>query len=161
MTTDVKISDLIGDLMELMLGLTSEMLGDRFGVSVSVVSQVINVWIKFLAQEPRPLIYWPPKEDIQATLPDVYATFSPRLRCVIDCTEVPIERPRDLELQAQTWPDYKKHDTLKILVAIAPNDSMTFVSVPYGGRASDRHIVQDTGFSDKVSPTDKVMAELR
>ena len=101
------------------------------------------------------------KEDIQATLPDVYATFSPRLRCVIDCTEVPIERPRDLELQAQTWPDYKKHDTLKILVAIAPNDSMTFVSVPYGGRASDRHIVQDTGFSDKVSPTDKVMAELR
>ena len=67
-------------LMMLRLGLTSELLGDLIGVSVSVVSQVINAWIKFLEYEPRPLICWQPKEDIQATLPDVYATFSPRLR---------------------------------------------------------------------------------
>ena len=146
-------------LMKLRLALTSELLGDLFGVSISVVSQVINTWLKFLAHELKPLIYWPPKEDIQATLPDVYQAFSPRLRCVIDCTEVPIERPRDLELQAQTWSDYKKHNTLKILVAIAPNGSITFVSVPYGGRASDRHIVQDSGFLEKISPTDQVMAD--
>ena len=35
-----------------------------------------------------------------------------------------------------------------------------FVCVPYGGRASDRHIVQDSGFLDKISPTDQVMADL-
>ena len=66
-------------LMKLRLGLTSELLGDLFGVSISVVSQVINTWLKFLAHELKPLIYWPPKEDIQATLPDVYQAFSPDL----------------------------------------------------------------------------------
>ena len=33
------------------------------------------------------------------------------------------------------------------------------MSVPYGGRASDRHIVQDSGFLDKISPTDQVMVD--
>ena len=33
------------------------------------------------------------------------------------------------------------------------------MSVPYGGLASDRHIVQDSGFLDKISPTDQVMAD--
>ena len=33
------------------------------------------------------------------------------------------------------------------------------MSVPYGGCASDRHIVQDSGFLDNISPTDQVMAD--
>ena len=78
---------------------------------------------------------------------------------MIDCTEVQIERPRDLALQAQTWSDYKKHNTLKVLVAIARNGSITFLSVSYGGRASDRLIVEDSGFLDKISPTDHVMED--
>ena len=77
----------------------------------------------------------------------------------LDCTEVPIEGPRYFGLQAHTWLDYKKHNRLKFLVAIAPNGPLTFVSVPYSGRASDRHIVQDSGFLDKISPTDQVMAD--
>ena len=38
----------------------------------------------------------------------------------LDCTEVLIEGPRYLALQAHTCSDYKKHNTLKFLVAFAP-----------------------------------------
>jgi len=44
------------------------------------------------------------------------------LRCVIDCSETFIDRPRDLKLQACTRYDYKQHNTVKYLIAITPDD---------------------------------------
>ncbi|KAJ8048797.1 hypothetical protein HOLleu_01263 [Holothuria leucospilota] len=63
----------------------------------------------------------------------------PSLRCTIDCTEVFIQRPRNLELQALTLSDYKHHNTIKFLVAISPN-GISFLSKAWRGRASDRTI---------------------
>ena len=42
----------------------------------------------------------------------------------------------------------KHHNTLKFLVGIAPSGYITFLSDSYGGRASDKHIVLDSGFLD-------------
>ena len=67
--------------------------------------------------------------------------------------------PKSLHTQAGTWSDYKHHNTLKVLVGIAPSGYITFISDCYGGRASDKHIVSDSGFLDLLERDDHVMAD--
>ena len=43
----------------------------------------------------------------------------------IDCFELFIETPQDRNLQASTWSTYK-HNTLKFLIGVAPNSSITY-----------------------------------
>ena len=81
------------------------------------------------------------------------------LRCTLDCTEVFIDRPRHMELQAQTWSDYKRHNTAKYLVVTAPNRMISFLSAGWGGRASDKHIVNESGFLNLVDSGDVILAD--
>lgn len=145
-------------LMKLRLALINDLLGDMFGVSSSSVSHIFNTYIKMLSTVLKPLIFWPHKQKIQEHLPKNMANY-PNLRVTIDCTEVFIERPRHLDLQAQTWSDYKKHNTIKVLIGIAPNGSITFLSKAWGGRTSDKKITSDSGFLDLVDKGDLVMAD--
>ena len=83
----------------------------------------------------------------------------PKVRTIIDCTEVFLETPNSLEVQALLWSEYKHHCTLKFLVAITPNGAVSWVSPCYGGRTTDIYIVQDSGFLDILQPYDTVMAD--
>jgi hypothetical protein len=151
--------ELLMTLMKLRLSLINEVLGDMFGVSDTTVSQVFNTWIKFLSTELSPIIYWPAKDAVfpyyPKSLPEKYR----HLRCTIDCTECFIEKPRNLELQSLTWSDYKKHNTVKFLVAISPNGSICFLSKAWCGRASDRRITMESGFMELIEPGDLVLAD--
>ena len=51
----------------------------------------------------------------------------PHLRCTIGCTKIFIECPRVLELQAITWSDYKKHNTIKCIVCITPDEVLSLL----------------------------------
>ena len=145
-------------LLKLRTAITNEMLADLFDISNGEASQVINTWVKFLACELKLLIFWPPKEAIRESLPESLKHY-PNLRCTIDCSEIFIDRPRNLEIQALTWSDYKKHNTVKFLVGIAPSGMISFLSKAWGGRASDQHITRECGFIDLLEPTDLIMAE--
>ncbi|XP_065650954.1 uncharacterized protein LOC136079160 [Hydra vulgaris] len=61
--------------------------------------------------------------------------------------------------QAVTWSDYKHHNTVKVLIGIAPNGYITFLSKCYGGRASDKFITSDSGFYNLLERGDEVMAD--
>lgn len=61
--------------------------------------------------------------------------------------------------RAQTYSSYKAHNTVKFLVAIAPNGYIMYVSDTYGGRASDKFITSDCGIEDLLGPGDEIMAE--
>ena len=152
-------SELLLVLMKLRLGLTNEFLADLFEISPTTCSQIFNTWIKMLATELQPLIFWPDKGMIKKQMPQSLHTQFPDLRCTIDCTEFFIGRPRHLHLQALTWSDYKKHNTIKLLVGIAPNGMITFLSKAWGGRASDNHITKTSGFLNLVEPGDLIMAD--
>ena len=153
------VQELLLVLMKLRMDLTNEFLAALFDVCPSTCSSILNTWLKFLAEELKPLIYIPSKEAVKRHLPECYQSFVPNIRYILDCTEVFIERPRDLELQAQTWSDYKHHNTLKMLVVISPNGHICMLSDSYGGRASDRQITHESGFLNYVDPTDQVMAD--
>ena len=100
--------ELLLTLMKLRLAPINEMLGDIFGVSETTVSHVFNTWVKMLKEELLPLIYWPEKEAIKSDAPKSLPPKYRNVRCTIDCTEVFIQKPRNLELQSMTWSDYKK-----------------------------------------------------
>ena len=81
------------------------------------------------------------------------------MSCYTYCAGVFIERPKSLINQACTWLEYKHHNTFKFLVGISPTGYVTFWSDCYGGRASDRYIVQDSGFYDLLEREDMVMVD--
>ena len=145
-------------LMKIRMGLTNQLLADIFSIKATAVSQILNTWLKFLSKELSPLIFWPDRETINLMMPPSLSSYK-NLRCTIDCSETFIQRPRNLEIQALTWSDYKKHNTVKYLVAIAPNGMISFVSKAWGGRASDKHIVKESGFLDLVESYDLVLAD--
>ena len=105
------------------------------------------------------MIIWPSKGKIFANLPECFKKPYPKVRTIIDCTEVFLETPSSLEVQALLWSEYKHHCTFKFLVAITPNGAVSWVSPCYGGRTTDIYIVQDSGFLDILKPYDTVMAD--
>jgi len=75
------------------------------------------------------LIVWPDCDSLRKTMPRCFQiAFGRSVAVIIDCFEVFIERPSNLEARAATWSNYKHKDTVKILLGIAPQGVLTFVS---------------------------------
>ena len=83
------------------------------------------------------LIKWAPKEIVQDNMPQIFKETYPLTRCIIDCSEIFIERPFAYEARDKTYSNYKKHNTAKFLIAISPSGSISFVSTVWGGRVSE------------------------
>ncbi|CAB3992839.1 uncharacterized protein LOC111330135 [Paramuricea clavata] len=62
-------------LMKLRLGLLNQDLGDRFHISTTTVSKILTTWFSFLSADLVPLLLFnPPKEAVQLTLPKSFKT---------------------------------------------------------------------------------------
>ena len=85
----------------------------------------------------KSLTYIPDIETDSATSPKRYKNFS-KLIGIIDCVEIFIETRKKVELQSATWSDYKHLDTLKFVVSVAPNSTITFILKAYSGRISNK-----------------------
>ena len=92
-----------------------------------------------MAERLSPLIRWPHTEEVRTTMPMAFCKFFSKCVCIIDCTEVFIDRPSDLKVRAQTWSNYKQHNTIKFLIAVTPQGTISFVSKAWGGRTSDKY----------------------
>ena len=55
--------------------------------------------------------------------------------------------------------NYRHHNTVKILLGIAPQGVLSFVSEPWGGRVSDKYLTEHCGILDKLHPGDIVLAD--
>ena len=77
-------------LMRLRLGLLSEDLAERFGVSPILYSYIFTKWIKILSKVlGKALVVWPAKESIRNHLPEIFLNFGyGECRVMIDCAEV-------------------------------------------------------------------------
>ena len=146
-------------LCRLRLGLLNRHLGDIFGVSESTISKTVTIWVCLLAKFfSGTLLRWPSREEVKHQFPKPFKKY-PDTRVIIDATEFFIEKPTSPCAQKATWSDYKHHNTVKLLVGIAPNGAFTFISELWSGSTSDRKIVQESGLIDLLQEGDRVMAD--
>ncbi|XP_075542618.1 uncharacterized protein LOC142576388 [Dermacentor variabilis] len=147
-------------LMRLRLGLLYGHLARIFQISVSTVSNYVSYMLSLLCKVMKKVVIWLPKSHIRNSMPDSFIENKhDDTTCILDCTEVFLQRPKKLMARAQTFSSYKAHNTVKFLVAIAPNGFIMFVSKAYGGRASDKFITNSSGISDYLVHGDVVMAD--
>ena len=144
-------------LMKLRLGLLNKDIASRFGISLGLVSQIFISWLTAMDKTIGSLVFWPTKEQVIASKPTRYRHLL-NLVSIIDCSEIVIEKPKNLDLQFVTWSDYKHHNTTKFLIAVSPNSAITYVSPLYCGRISDKALTNDCGYLDLLEPYDEIMA---
>ena len=146
-------------LVWLRLDLLEQDVAYRFGISQPMVSQIFTTWINFLYLQFQQIPLWPPKELIDAYMPNSFKKQYPSTRVIIDATEVFIQQPSLPELQQCTFSRYKNHNTYKGLVGIAPSGAMTFVSKLYPGTIFDKELTRQSGLLNLLQPGDSIMAD--
>ena len=147
-------------LIKLKLNMPLEDLAYRFNVSVSTISRVFLAWMVAMDTRLSPLIKWPDREDLWPTMPQCFQfSFGKKTTVIIDCFEVFIDRPSNLLARAQTFSTYKHHNTIKVLIGITPQGTISFVSKAWGGRTSDKFLTENCGIMEKLLPGDLVMAD--
>ena len=146
-------------LTKLKLGLVYKDITYRTNIAESDVSKIFHKWLDIMYCELQQLIVWPDREKLYETLPAQFKKHYFNVISIIDCFEIFTEKSLSLNPRSCTYSQYKKHNTLKILISIAPTGAITFVSKVWGGRVSDKVITQKSGFLDYISYGDVVMAD--
>ncbi|XP_048242477.1 uncharacterized protein LOC125374847 [Haliotis rufescens] len=156
-----KLSDedeLLLTLMKLRKNLCMQDLAYRFGISKSSATRIFHAWLDVLYIHLGRLVMWP--DTIEMHLPKCFRNkIFRRVRCIIDCTEIFIERASNNKARSQTYSRYKQHNTVKFLIGISPSGAIIFLSPVWGGRASDKTITLTSGIIDKFVPGDVVLAD--
>lgn len=82
-----------------------------------------------------------------------------KVASIIDCFEIFIEKPSNLLAKACTWSQYQHYNTAKYLISITPQGTISFISNGWGGRVSDKHIVENSGYLSNILPEDVILAD--
>ena len=85
--------------------------------------------------------------------------FGLRVTSIIDYFEVFIEKPSNLLAKSCTWSQYKDYNTAKYLISITPQGIISYISNGWGGRVSDKYIVENSGYLQHLLPGDVVLAD--
>ena len=146
-------------LMRLRLGLLVQDLAYHFGISESTVSDIFLAWIDAMIFHLKFLIKWPDHETCHTNMPQIFKDLYPKARCIIDCSVIFTERPYAYQAWTQTYSNYKKHDKVNVLLGITPCGAISFLSMCWGGRATDKFITMNSGFLSLLEHGDVVLAD--
>lgn len=145
--------------MKIRLNLYDDDLAYRFSVHRTTVSRNFHKVLEVLDVKLSHLIKWPDRETLRETIPSSFRRFFKACCVIIDCTEIFIEQPSNLLARAQVWSSYKHHSTVKFLIGITPQGTISYVSRCAGGRISDKEIVERSNLIDFLLPGDIIIAD--
>jgi hypothetical protein len=147
-------------LMHLRLHTPLQHLAYIFCISRPTASKVFHETLHVMYHCCKPLVFWPAREVIQAKLPDQFLMHPwNKTVSIIDCFEIFIERPSTPDASALTWSNYKSNNTIKYLISITPSGHISFISLGWGGRASNKMITRDSGYLDNIRANDLILAD--
>jgi len=138
-----------------------QVIAGTIGLNPKTVSGYFHKWINIMYHKLRFLVKMQDRDHIFDTIPNHFRSEFPKITSIIDCFEIRCESPEKLRLKAQLYSNYKKHSTIKILISCSPTGSINFVSKAWGGRASDKTIVLESGFDKHTfhNPGDQILAD--
>jgi len=155
-----KFQQLILCLLKLRLNLAHIDIGQRLGINKSTASRIFLNMVDVLHERLKRMLVWPEREELRETMPmSVRVHFGTKVVVIIDCFEVFLETPSNLGARAWTWSSYKHNNTVKFLIGVAPQGSISFLSKGWGGRTSDKCITENCGLLSKLNPGDVVLAD--
>ena len=128
-------------LMKLKLGLLNKDLAVRFNISTSTMSKIFRSLVLLIAADLINLTVWADHGTIRRHLPQSFKKNFKDCVCIIDYSEIFMERPKNVTARAQTWSNYKHNNTSNYLIGITPVGAIRFLSLGWGGRVSDKQIV--------------------
>ncbi|XP_014661474.1 PREDICTED: uncharacterized protein LOC106804700 isoform X2 [Priapulus caudatus] len=147
-------------LMRLRLNVTVQYLSFVFSVHHSTIVRAFSDVIHVLNEKFVPLtVVWADRAEVRSTLPYVFKKTFSKCVSIIDCFEIFLERPSNLDSKAKTYSNYKSHDTIKYLISMAPQGYVNFISKGWGGRTSDRQLTERCGYLPNLVPGDTVLAD--
>lgn len=147
-------------LMKLRQNYTNLHLAQLFSCSVSTIANIVTTFIHVL----HSILF----QDIMTTMPSrdknmlcAPSSFSQFMSCriVIDCTDVEVAAPGLMSQQNATYSSYRGMNSFKVIVGVAPNAVITFVSKLYHGSISDKAIVQQSGLLNHLVAGDMILAD--
>lgn len=134
-------------------------LGRYFDIDPSSVSNIFVTWINFIHQMWEMLNTWPSRELINFNMPEGFLKFYPSTRVIVDCTEIPIQKPSNPAAQQAVWSSYKNRSTVKMEVGASPSGLLSHCSDAYSGSTSDRQMAERSSLLHKCDRGDSIMAD--
>ena len=127
------------------------------GVSDSLESKTVKVWIDTLATHLTNWIVWFSKETMKATMLSCLERY-PNTALILECAERIMQKASNVKSEGECCTNYKSHNTA-YRVYIAASGLIVHISRAYGGHASDKFIVQDSGVLTRLVPGNGVVSD--
>ena len=147
-------------LMKVRENYTNLHLAQLFNCSASTIANIVTTFIHVL----HSILFTdlmtsiPSRDKNKLTAPSSFSQFG-SCRVVIDCTDIEIATPGLMSQQNATYSNYRGMHSFKVIVGVAPNGVITYVSKLYPGSISDKAIVQQSGFLNHLTAGDMVLAD--
>lgn len=147
-------------LMKIRHNYTHLHLAALFHCSTRTVSNVLITFIevshKVLFKDIMSTV--PSREKNQTCMPSSFLPFQ-NCRMILDCTDIKIAIPKQMDTQKETYSAYHGMHSFKVLIGVAPNAVITYCSKLYPGSVSDKEIVLDSGVLNHFKPGDLILAD--
>ena len=147
-------------LMKVRQNYTQLHLAQLFHCSVATISNIVitftHVLHEILFDDLMTSI--PSREKNKISAPSSFWQFG-SCRIVIDCTDIEVAAPGLMSQQNATYSSYRGMYSFKVIVGVAPNGVITYVSRLYPGSISDEAIVQQSGLLNHLTAGDMILAD--
>ena len=147
-------------LMKMRQNYTNLHLAQLFHCSVATISNIIITFIHVLHEIlfDDLMMSIPSREKNKLSSPSSFRQFE-SCRIVIDCTDIEVAAPGLMSQQNATYSSYRGMNSFKVIVGVAPNGVITFVSRLYPGSISDKAVVQHSKFLNHLVAGDMILAD--
>ncbi|XP_076621599.1 uncharacterized protein LOC143342003 [Colletes latitarsis] len=128
--------------------------------SIASCRQIILNIIDILYDCLKEAIYFPNKDEISKNIPICFNNFKVG-RVVLDCTEIFIQKPKNLCCQISIYSQYKHRYSIEYMTGVTPGGLICFISNTYGGRTSDNVIFEQSNIINYLEKNDNIMIDRR